>query len=360
MKRNKIITICILGLLLLSSCENATTEKIYIIDAKIERVRSMVDRYVELQYPSGAPSLSWAYNSKNELTEYSDYIYDDTSGLNTSIKSYSSESANKESLLGEYVFTYDEFNNILKCVLFDSSKKIIMEYSATYNSKGRYLTYVSKDSDGDVLESRVSTYDQTGENYLTETYYVDEARTIKLEEYVSEYDPLNPAKYIREKRYINVLGGEVLANTDQVSDYKGFESLIEYEFSWLEKNKDFHYLQESFNESGDPLDIIEYRFTPQGKRFSRSYYSHGKTQSYWTYSYSQDNSYVTELSYYDGKDKLTNLTTQRRYVNESGSDMYEKINYTYGYIEKERNLNGSVVSPDSRKLRFPDKNHRSN
>ncbi|HBD95324.1 MAG: hypothetical protein A2015_12775 [Spirochaetes bacterium GWF1_31_7] len=331
-----------------------------------ERVKSMVEKYVERQYDSGAPAYSWAYNAENELVEFSEYIYDEF-GRNSTIKSYSSEPASVESSLGEYVFTFEDGTyNITKCVLYDKSKNIIMQYEATYNDKGRYLTYVSQDSDGTVLESRVSTYDASGDNYLTETYYADVARTVKLEEYISEYDPVFPGRYIREMRYINVNGGTTLSGDTTSDDYKKSERTIEYLFSWSKGNDKMHYLQQSFDDSGVLLDIIQYRFNDFGDKISRSYFSHGKLQSYWNYSYSESYTYLSELTYYDENDVITNLMAQRKYTTENGANMYEKISYSYANVNSVEALastrsfdNDGVNWINPAKLKTPVKNNRS-
>jgi len=254
---------------------------------------SLVERYIE-KY-DGTTKLniaSWYYLADGTLGEYSVYKYDQY-GRDDEVLSYSSETTSDSNYQGKYKYTYftdntndARFECITKGEVIDKNNVVLQSYDATYNEKGNYLTFVFKDSAGEVLESRTSTYDASGDHYIKETYYnsAEQIDANKFEEYTCTYDPSIPGRYIEEIKYHKVSALQSDPSTDDMT-YPDYETTITYKFFWRNDSDKMHYLQQSFDASGDLCDMIQYQFDSDGNKTMRSVYSGGKTQSYRTYFY---------------------------------------------------------------------------
>jgi len=326
---------------------------------------SLIERYIE-KY-DGTTDLniaSWYYLADGTLGEYSVYYYDEH-GRDTEVLSYSSETTSDSSYQGKYKYTYDasivdsndpRFRCIIKGEVLDKNNVVLQSYDATYNEKGNYLTFVLKDSAEEVLESRTSTYDASGDHYIKETYYnsAEQIEANKFEEYTCTYNPAIPGQYIEEIKYHKVSADY----TDATMDYPDYETTITYKFFWRNDSDKMHYLQQSFDVSGDLCDMIQYQFDSNGNKTMRSVYSGGKTQSYRTYAYNEDNNLINESIYSMSLgDKLENKFLYRYYGTET--EFYrEETSYSYSYPEDSRSLGSALtkknfITPKSNRICNP-------
>ncbi|HBD94692.1 MAG: hypothetical protein A2015_13935 [Spirochaetes bacterium GWF1_31_7] len=337
----------LIPLLILISCQPEKPETQF-ITTLVEQpdlnvfTKTLITRYVE-QYDDNGPVYSKSYSGDGSLSEYCEYKYDNQ-GRNNLVLSYNSETTSDDSYMGKYVYTFDgTSDSITRGEIIDKLNNAVLFYDATYNQAGKYVTYILKDGDGTVIESRVSTYDTSGKYYQTETYYSDEAQKNMIEKYTCSYDPDIPGRYVKEIKYFKVTHDITDPDADEM-EYTDYESEVTYQFSWNSLNSNMHYLQQSFDSSGDLMDIIQYRFNNDGDKISRSYYSTGRLQSLRTYLY--DDGFMINETHYNGNNAIINLFEYKLYDNDKAESFYEEVSYSFDYADGK---SSSFINTDRKK-----------
>ncbi len=323
-------------------------------------LKSMNEKCLEAVDASGNTLNYKTYDSSNKLVEYGVYYYDGN-GKNTEVKLYSSDTTSDTNYTGKYFYTYGSGDNswdVVKSQLFDKNGNVIQYFDATYNDKHMYLTCILYDKDGKVIENRVSTYDGDGVNYLTETYYsaLETVDNNIIDKYVCSYDPAIKGRYLQEIKYHKVSYDPTDASKDSMS-YNSYETTTVYCFLWAKDTSKTHYLQQSYDQSGDLLDMIQYRFNSNGNKISRSFFSEGKLQNFRTYAWDEDNSYIADESNYDKSDTIIGKETCRWFQDTNGNWFKETASYTYGYATSSSKSIADSLGSSKNKLN-PPKNNR--
>jgi len=311
-------------------------------------------KYVEERNTDNKVIRSWNYNAKQEVVEYSEYFYDELN-RNNLIKSYSSDVTSDTNFQGKFVYTFDgSTKNIIKSELIDKSKITVQSYIATYNSKGKYLTFLLTDTEKKVLENRVAAYDSTGEYYTTETYYSDVTKDVIVEKITRSYDATITSRHIQDE-ILTITQIDPNDPSSDAMDVKSFESTIIRKYSWSPNmvNKSF-YLRQNFTGSGELLEMTQNIFDTNGNIKLQSTLSTGKLQSYITYSY--DNDFLTDESYFDKYDIITTQFTTKLYKVKD-QNYYEKVTYSYGFVTPAVRSTTASLMLDVNRLKAPKPNH---
>lgn len=319
--RNGLTFLVLIAAVLMSGCEDAVD-----LMSDYHRVETTNEHYIEnYDETAGLTLEAWYYQSDGTLEDYSVYSYD-AAGNNTLILTYNSETVlDTTTLIQKIVYGYDADGNRSSGELYTYSEGIETKeasFAATYNAVGNYLDYVVRDDTDTVVEHRVCTYDETGDNYLTETYYSDgtTAPESLVEEYTCAYDAESSWKWIREDHFYRF---------DQE-----YERDLYYLYGW---NGDTLYSQTDWEaESGEMVMTIIYHYDPYDRVSSRSYLVDGKVMVYWTYQYDSTGELI-ELCYYsytEGARQLNAKETFAYYITDDGDYVGEMKTYSYTYADK--------------------------
>ncbi|HBD93225.1 MAG: hypothetical protein A2015_10940 [Spirochaetes bacterium GWF1_31_7] len=363
MIKKQLFLLCtsLLFILMMTSCTPeqvtapTTTEALkVVVPPEPVYTRIFDTKYVEERNTDNKVIRSWNYNTKQEVVEYSEYFYDELN-RNNLIKSYSSEATSDATFQGKFVYTFDgSTTNIIKSELIDKSDSTIQSYSATYNSKGKYLTFILTDSENNVLENRVAVYNSTEEYFLTETYYSDVTKDVIVEKITRSYDGTIASRHIQDE-VLTITPVDPKDPSSDAMDVKFFESTIIRKYSWSPNpvNKSF-YLRQNFTGGGELLEMTQNIFDTNGNIKLQSTLSTGKLQSYITYSY--DNDFLTDESYYDKYDTITTQFTTKLYKVKD-QNYYEKVTYSYGYVTPAVRSTTASLMLNANRLKAPTPNH---
>jgi len=311
-----------------------------------DSTETLYERYIE-RYDSSGPLVTWLYDETGALAEYSKFDYPDD--LHETVSTYSSEAATEDVLVSKVYYTYDADGNLVSGEFWSVADGALTKqtvFSVTYNSQGNYLDYLEQDADGNAIEHRVCTYDSSGENYLSETYYSDAGTADRIVEYDCTYDSTDTWKYLQEDHYY-------LLDT-------GYERNVVHTFTWTAD--DLMYLQTDFDESDVMVQAIMYTFE-DGKKKTRSFYNqNGLLLLYRTYQYNAAGTLI-ELCYYNyGNSEGNELTVKEAYslyTDDAGNSMYEKRYYTYSYASKSPSLKGTESALSAGQLGKPAAAHHT-
>jgi hypothetical protein len=315
-------SVAALAALLGAACKNASQPT----PAVTASPESLYERYVEHYVDrngSSDPIETWLYDGAGALEEYSQFSYDAGDRI-SQVSVYSSETKlDASTLVGKVLYSYDALGNRTKGTLETVSGGQLAttaSYTATYNDQGCYTEFLETDGSGNVVEHRICTYDSTGLNYKTETYYSDAGTSDMIEQYQCFYDPSDPSKWIKELDYLNL-----------AADYS--RNMV-YTYTW---SGDEMYLESDFDESGAMVAAILDTFDSSGRQTARSDINQsGKLILYRAYDYDATG-FLTGISYYNYNsspgDELATREAYRLYV-VGAKSMYEDDSYTYDYSSR--------------------------
>lgn len=293
----------------------------------VDEYRTLLsERYLE-RYDATGPQESWVYDPQGVLQEHSHYRYNSGFFL-VGVDTYPSDTVTTpETQLSRLEFSYDAQGNTVAGESYHrlgDGLVLIASFTAEYNGQNAYTDYLEKDGEGNVTEHRTCTYDDTGQNYLVETYYSDAATLNKIEEFRCTYDTEESWKWSSESHYQKITG------LDPASVY---ERTLTHRFSW---NANQMYQQTDFDEAGSMIGAILYAFDGTAKRSRSQLNQEGKLVRYRTYQY-DDQGFCTELKNFhynvDPAGVLEHRESSRLWDDETGS-YYEKAVYTRQPVTK--------------------------
>ena len=253
-------------------------------------------------------SKAFLYNSVGEIEQKFVYEYDNLE-RNTKTDVYDKD----DNLIEYYIYEYDLVHerNIKSGKYYDNEDNIVAQYETIFNDVGEYTEILDKDNEGNIIGRQTCTYDDSGDNFLIESYFDGEENLLRSYEATYDEDGFEVSEH-----YISMRGDEEV-EFDYNFYYNDFGDM--YLQTYLDDDSDLSeirlYDYDNFFDENDEFDFSE--------MVEESFLIGSNIQTKSNYFYNFDGEYTEIINYNFNYDNSVNSRYVFTYSYEDEYDIYK-------------------------------------